>query len=256
MNLILDSHAHYEDSAFDADRDKLLKTFPQRNVFAVINSGGDVESSKECIKLADEYGFCYASVGIHPTCLENTDIGSVQKMEELLEHKKVVAVGEIGLDYHYTDGNAAKQKKFFEEQIKLAMLHKLPVIVHDRDAHEDTVTILEKYAPAGVVHCFSGNVEMAERVIKLGMYVGIGGKITFKGSGALVDVVKNVPVEKILLETDAPYLSPVPFRGKRCESPYIKYVAEKIAEIKGTVSETILSVTKSNGIKLFGLEES
>lgn len=255
MSLIFDTHAHYDDSAFDEDREEKLNSLPNDNIYAVINAGADIESSEKSISLSESYPYIYAAVGIHPENISNISKDYIFKLEKLiLSGKKVVGVGEIGLDYHYTKENKKQQKDLFENQVKLAIKHDLPVIVHDREAHADTMDILKKHKPRGVVHCFSGSLEMAKEIIKMGMYIGIGGVVTFKNAKNIVDVAENISLEHILLETDAPYMAPVPFRGKRCDSSYIKYTAEKISEIKNIDLKDVFEITKQNAKNLFGVK--
>ena len=255
MSLIFDTHAHYDDSAFDEDREEKLSVLPNDNIYAVINAGADIESSKKSITLSEKYDYIYAAVGIHPENISSISKDYISGLEKLiLNNKKVVGVGEIGLDYHYTKENKTQQKDLFESQVKLAIKHDLPVIVHDREAHGDTLEILKKYKPKGVVHCFSGSLEMANEVIKMGMYIGVGGVVTFKNAKNVVYVVENISLENIVLETDAPYMSPVPFRGKRCDSSYIKYTAEKISEIKNIELNEVFEITKQNAKNLFGIK--
>lgn len=252
--MIFDSHAHYDDSAFDEDRDKLLQSLPGLGVCGVVNVGTNLYTSVKAVEIAKKYSYIYAAVGIHPEEISNFRESDVLELESLTKNDKVVAIGEIGLDYHYSKENKNLQIEVFEEQVKLAQRLELPIIVHDREAHQDTMEILKKYRPRGVVHCFSGSSEMASEVLRLGMYIGIGGVVTFKNAQKLVNVVDNIGVDNVLLETDAPYLAPVPFRGKRCDSSYIKFVAEKISEIKGIDYGKVLEVTKVNALKLFGLQ--
>ena len=255
MSLIFDTHAHYDDSAFNEDRAEKLTSLPNDNIYAVINAGADIESSKKSINLSESYSYIYAAVGIHPENILNTPKDYISRLEKLiLSGKKVVGVGEIGLDYHYTKENKNQQKELFENQVKLAIKHDLPVIVHDREAHGDTIEILKRHKPKGVVHCFSGSLEMAKEIIKMGMYIGIGGVITFKNAKNIVDVAENISLEHIVLETDAPYMAPVPFRGKRCDSSYIKYTAEKISEIKNIDLKEVFEITKQNAKNLFGVK--
>lgn len=255
MSLIFDTHAHYDDSAFNEDREEKLSSLPNDNIYAVINAGADIESSKKSINLSENYPYIYAAVGIHPENISSTPKDYISRLEKLiLSGKKVVGVGEIGLDYHYTKENKQQQKELFENQVKLAIKHDLPVIVHDRDAHADTMEILKKHKPKGVVHCFSGSLEMAKEIIKIGMYIGIGGVVTFKNAKNIVDVAENISLEHIVLETDAPYMAPAPFRGKRCDSSYIKYTAEKISEIKNIDLKEVFEITKQNAKNLFGVK--
>lgn len=252
-SLIFDTHAHYDDKSFDKDRAEVLDMLPQKDVFAVVNAGADIESSVKSIEISKEYNYVYASVGIHPENIPDEKCDYINILENLLKNEKVVAVGEVGLDYHYSKDRKKEQLKLFEDQIILAIKHNLPVIVHDREAHRDTMDLLKKYNPKGIVHCFSGSVEMAKEVIKLGMYIGIGGLITFKNAKTAVSVVENIPLSSIVLETDAPYMTPVPFRGTRCNSSHIKYTAEKIAEIKKINVDEVLKITKENACKIFNL---
>lgn len=253
-NVIFDTHAHYDDEAFEIDREEVLNSLKNNNVCGIINAGTDIKSSEKVLELAKKWDFIYPALGIHPENLDDScdceDL--ISKLRNLiLNNKNVVAVGEIGLDYHFKNDNKELQKHIFENQIELANELGLPVTVHDREAHADTMQILKKYSPKGVVHCFSGSLEMANEVIKLGMYIGVGGVVTFKNAKTIIDVVKNISLEKIVLETDAPYMSPTPFRGKRCTSDLIKYTAEKIAEIKVISVDEVLETTKETAIKLF-----
>lgn len=247
--MIFDTHSHYTDEQF-SDRDELLiKLNKENNVSEIITCGTDIPSSKECIALAEKFSFVYAAVGYHPEELtrNNVDINTLKQ----LICERVVAIGEIGLDYYWNKENKEKQKEGFISQLNLAKEFDLPVIVHDREAHGDTLSILKTYKPKGVLHCFSGSVEMAQEIIKLGMYIGVGGVITFKNAKNLPDVVKALPLDRILLETDAPYLAPVPFRSKRNDSSLIPYIAEKIGDVKGISKEEVLKITRENAFRLF-----
>lgn len=249
--LIFDTHAHYDDERFDSFRKEMLSSLPYHGVGGIITCGCDGKSSKKALSMAEEYDYIYAAVGIHPG---NIDSGtSVLEIEELCRHKKCVAIGEIGLDYYWVQDNKEEQKKIFTAQLELAHSKNLPVLVHDRDAHADTLEILKQYTPKGVIHSFSGSVEMAEQILKLGMYIGIGGVITFKNARKLPDVVKMLPEDRILLETDAPYLSPVPYRSKTNNSSLIYLTAQKIAEIRETSTEHILEISFKNAQNLFDL---
>ena len=248
--LIFDTHAHYEDEVFNEIRHTMFTNFENHGVGRVLTCGCDKNSSEKALEMAKTHDFVYAAVGIHPGNLDSKT--TVLEIEELANHEKCVAIGEIGLDYYWTQDNKTEQKEVFIAQIELAKKLGLPVIVHDRDAHADCLEILKKHKPKGVVHSYSGSVEMAEELLKLDMYFGIGGVITFKNAKKLPDVVKMLPEDKILLETDAPYLSPVPYRGKVNNSALIYLTAEKIAEIRNTTTEHILNVTFNNAKKLFG----
>ena len=249
---IFDSHAHYDDEAFDSDRDTLLEELPNRGICNLINCGADLDSSRASVELAGKYPYIYAAVGIHPECAKDAPVDYLQQLEELAAKEKVVAVGEIGLDYHFEE-NAPKdvQKAIFENQILLAQKAGLPIIVHDRDAHGDTMELLRKHKPKGVVHCFSGSVEMAEECIRLGLYIGLGGAVTFKNARVPVAVAAAIPLDRMLMETDCPYMAPVPFRGKRNDSTLIAYTAARIAEIRGTTAEEILKASRRNAEILF-----
>lgn len=248
---IFDSHSHYDDSRFDGIRDELFDTMHQNGVMGIITCGCDEQSSKAALAMAEQHDFVYAAVGIHPG---NIDSGTtVEQIEQLAAHKKCVAIGEIGLDYYWVDDNKPQQIEIFEQQILLAKKLNLPILVHDRDAHADTLEMLKKHKPKGVVHCFSGSVEMAQEIIKLGLYIGVGGVITFKNAKKLPDVVSIIPDELLLVETDCPYLAPEPYRGKTCHSGMINLTTQRIAEIRNTTPEQILNLTATNAKRLFGL---
>lgn len=258
-NYIFDSHAHYDDEAFAQDRHTIIQLLQHQGVCNIINVGANIERSKDSIALAAQYPFIYASVGIHPGDVKDAPVDYIEQLETLVQQPKVVAVGEIGLDYYYED-NAPRdvQIAFFEAQLQLANKYDLPVIIHDREAHSDTMDLLRKYKPKGVVHCFSGSVEMAKEVIKLGMYIGLGGAVTFKNAKTPVAVAAAIPLESMVLETDAPYMSPVPYRGKRCDSAMIMHTAERIANARseqGNIisAEELLKITRDNAAKLFGV---
>lgn len=246
--MIFDTHAHYTDEQFE-DRDILLPQIHKEGVSEIITCGTDIKSSINSIELSKKYPFVYAAVGFHPEELTRIDV-DIPALKNLIT-ERVVAIGEIGLDYYWNKENKEKQKDGFIRQILLAKELGLPVIVHDREAHGDTLEILKEYKPKGVLHCFSGSTEMAKEIIKLGMYIGIGGVVTFKNAKNLPEVIENIPLDRILLETDAPYLAPVPFRSKRNDSSLIPYIAEKIGDIKGISKEQVLKITKENAYRLF-----
>lgn len=252
--LIFDSHAHYDDSAFDSDREELLAMLPQKGVCHVINAGASLKGSAASIALAEKYEYFHAAAGIHPEDAFGLPEDWQEQLKKMLAHPKVVAVGEIGLDYYYEDACPREiQQQVFEAQLKLAKEFDLPVIIHDREAHGDTMEFLRKYRPRGVVHCFSGSAEMAKEVVSLGMYVGLGGVVTFKNARHPLEVAAVVPPDRLLNETDAPYMAPVPYRGKRCDSTLIPYSAAKIGEIKGDSAQEVLSWGKENAARLFGI---
>lgn len=250
---IFDSHAHYTDKAFNDDRTELLGSLTESGICGVINCGADLKSSYESCQLATDYPFIYFACGIHPEEVDNLPKDYIDQLKNLATNQRCVAIGEIGLDYYWRQDNKDLQKKIFKEQLLLAKELSLPVIIHDRDAHEDTLTILKEFKPKGVLHCFSGSVEMAKEVLKLGMYIGLGGAVTFKNARKPVEVAQMLPTEKLLLETDCPYMAPVPMRGKRNNSAYITYVAEKIGEIKNIPPQEILDITSNNAKELFGI---
>ena len=252
MKMIFDTHAHYDDKAFDGDREELLEKLFSESVAYIVNQGTDLKLSKYSISLAERYENMYCAVGIHPENITESSIDDIEKIERLAGHPKAVAIGEIGLDY-YWDIPKEPQKVIFEKQLILANKLNMPVNIHDREAHGDVLEYLRKYKPKGILHSFSGSVEMAREIVKLGMYIGIGGVVTFKNARKSVEVVKDIPLERIVLETDCPYLSPVPFRGKRNNSGMIIYTAEKIAEIKNISVEEVLKETCENAKKVYNI---
>lgn len=251
---IFDTHAHYDDEAFQDDLEGLLSAFPDSGISGVVSCGVNEESSKKNIELSHKYSFIHAAVGYHGLNTEDLTDNYLEAIKSLAQDKRVVAIGEIGLDYHYEKETKDLQIKIFREQIKLANELDLPVIVHDREAHEDTLNILKELRPKGVLHCFTGSVETAREIIKLGMYIGLGGAVTFKNAVKPVEVAKIVPEDRLVLETDAPYMSPVPFRGKRCTSLLIPYTAQKIAEVRNTDVQALLDATDRNARELFNIE--
>ena len=253
-NNIFDSHAHYDDSRFDEDRDETLSSLKDKGVSFEVNCGCDLKSSQKTLELSEKFDFVYAALGVHPHEAEATTEVDLLKIKELYSKEKAVAVGEIGLDYHYDFSPRERQKEVFEKQLIMANELDLPVIVHDRESHEDTMTLLKKHKPKGVVHCFSGSVEMAKEIVKLGMYIGLGGAVTFKNAKKPVEVAEYIPVEYLLLETDAPYMTPVPHRGERCHSGHIALTAEKIAEVKGMDTQELIDICAENAKKLFAIE--
>ena len=253
MNNIFDSHAHYTDKAFNDDRENMLGSLKESGICGVINCGADLESSEKSMTLSREYDYIYFACGIHPEEVDGLPENYIDILRQMAKDEKCIAIGEIGLDYYWRQDNKDLQKKVFEEQILLAKELDLPIIVHDREAHEDTLNILKKHKPKGVLHCFSGSVETAKEVLKLGMYIGLGGAVTFKNAKKPVEVAEMLPLDRLLLETDCPYMAPVPMRGKRNNSAYIQYVAEKIGEIKGLHPQEITDKATENTKKLFGI---
>lgn len=254
-NNIFDVHAHYDDEKFDEDRDELLASLPEMGVKAVVNASVDLATAKKAIEFSEKYTFMYAAVGVHPENLEGLTENYLDELASLYKNnKKVVAIGEIGLDY-YWDIPKEPQLKVFEEQLKLSLELDAPVVIHDREAHADTMRILKKYAPKKVLlHCYSGSKEMLKEVLKLGAFISLGGVVTFKNARVPVEVCEAVPLDRLLLETDCPYLSPVPFRGKRNSSEKIAFTAEKIAEIKGMETQKLIDITTQNAEEFFSIK--
>lgn len=254
--MIFDSHAHYDDESFNEDRDQVIKELKENEIVGVLNCGASLEGARASVKLADKYDFFYAAVGIHPEFADIVDDKVIDELKSLAANKKVKAIGEIGLDY-YGDENPNReiQKNAFIMQMKLAERLNLPVVIHDRDAHGDTLEILKKFPKVtGTVHCFSGSVEFAQECIKLGYYIGFTGVVTFKNAKRAVEVAKAVPMDRILLETDCPYMSPEPFRGKRNRSDYIEHIAKKIAEIKSELTINVKLQSISNAKTLLKID--
>lgn len=249
---IFDTHSHYADSAFDGDRDELLAALPDKGVRFAALAGSSMQDSAENVALAQKHGYIYAAVGVHPESVDETPSDYREKLTELVKSsEKVRAIGEIGLDYHYENYDRDKQILFFRQQLELARELSLPVIVHSRSASEDTLDILKEYRPAGVVHCFSGSAEVAREVIKLGMYIGFTGVLTFKNAKKALRALEAVPLDRLLLETDCPYMAPEPLRGRRCDSSMICYTAEKAAQIKGVSTQELLDITCRNGMDFY-----
>ena len=251
---IFDTHAHYDDEAFDQDREALLSSLPQKGIVCVIDCGCNPQSCKSALALADKYDSIYAACGIHPEDCEA--FGDLDRLHDVLlpflRHTKCVAVGEIGLDYHWPIDKET-QLRFFEAQLQIAAEENLPVIVHDREAHGDTMTLLRRYKPRGVLHCFSGSAETAREAVSMGLYIGFGGAVTFKNARKPLEAAAAVPFDRLLLETDCPYMAPVPYRGKRCDSSMIPLAAEVIAPLHGVSTQALLDQTAENACKLFGI---
>ena len=250
--MYFDSHAHYDDDRFDDDRDELLSSFPYEGIDNVINSTSNVASSKASIALSEKYPYFYASVGVHPHEVENMTENDLEELETLSKHPKVVAIGEIGLDFYYDLSPRDKQRYWFKRQLNLAEQLDMPIIVHSRDAAQECFDIIKSSkVRKGVIHCYSGSAQMAKDYIEMGFYLGIGGSLTFKNNKKTVEVVQQIPIDKILIETDAPYLAPVPYRGRRNDSRLLKYVVEMIGKIKNMDENDVCKITKNNAHSLF-----
>jgi len=253
MEYLFDTHAHYDDESFDADRDAVLSAMPQRGVGLIVNPGCDLSSSRKAIELAERYDHVYAAVGIHPENCGDFVPERIDALRELARHPKVVAIGEIGLDYYWEQNPPREfQQEVLRRQLALAVaLHK-PVIIHDRDAHADTLAIVKEFPSLrGVFHCFGGSPEMARELIAMGWYLGFDGPITYKNARKAPEVIAAIPLERMLIETDSPYLTPVPHRGERNDSGFVCHVAEKIAELRGISTEEVARITLENGKRLF-----
>ena len=251
--MIFDTHAHYDSQQFDEDREELLLSMEANGVGTIVNSGASWDSVTEVVELAQKYPFMYAAVGVHPDEVGALDDERFEYMKTQCKKDKVVAVGEIGLDYYWDNESHDVQKKWFIKQLELARELDLPVIIHSRDAAADTLEIMKEYGQGlrGVIHCFSYSIELAREYVKMGYHIGIGGVVTFKNGRKLKEIAAEIPLDRILLETDCPYLAPVPFRGKRNDSHYISYVAQEIAELKGISYEEVVAQTEKNGKELF-----
>lgn len=257
--MLFDSHAHLNDERFDEDRDELISSLQSNGVEYVVNPGADMDSSKTAVELANKYDFIYAGVGVHPHDVESMTDEDIDTLKKLaMDNKKVVAIGEIGLDYYYDLSPREDQKKWFIRQIELANELGLPFIVHDRDAHKDTFDIIKKYKAKEtgcVMHCYSGSLELAKEYIKLGCFISIPGTVTFKNNKKTVEVAKNIPLEWMFIETDSPYMAPVPNRGKRNDPSMVKFVAEKIARERGISVEEVIDITNKNAKNFFGVDK-
>lgn len=253
--MIFDTHAHYDDEQFDEDRRELLGSMKDKGVGWIVNVSASYASCERVVDMVQEYPFMYAAVGIHPDEAGDLNEESFARMKELFRRDKVAAVGEIGLDYYWDNESHTIQKKWFIRQLELARELKLPVLIHSREAAADTMEIMKEHGQGlkGVIHCYSYSREMAKEYVKMGFYIGVGGVVTFKNARKLKETVEEIPLEAIVLETDCPYLAPVPYRGKRNDSSYIRYVAEEIGRLKGIPYEEVTAQTEENAKRLYGM---
>jgi TatD DNase family protein len=252
--MLFDSHAHYDDEKFVEDRYEVIERAHKNGVAYILNVAADLTSAMASIALAQEFQYVFCAVGVHPHNVGNLDDNTIAALADFARNEKVVAIGEIGLDYFYDNAPREAQKVWFSKQINLARTLKLPVIVHDRDAHEDSMNIIKNENAkevGGVFHCYSGSVEMVKELLKYNFYISIGGAVTFKNAKTIIEVAKYIPNDRLLIETDCPYMTPEPHRGKRNDSGYMKLVAEKIAQIKGITFEEVASLTTNNAKTLF-----
>ncbi len=258
--MIFETHAHYEDARFDGDRDVLLDQIHANGISTIVNVASSIETTKKSIRLAEQYEYIYASIGVHPSDVKDLDEENFRWLLQQAEHPKVVAFGEIGLDYYWEKEEKARetQRYWFRRQLQAAWETGLAAIIHSRDAAQDTLTILkeagERQIP-GVIHCFSYSAQMAQEYVRMGYYIGIGGVVTFQNAKKLREVAASTPIERIVLETDCPYMAPEPFRGKRNSSEYLPYIAAKIAEIKGIAKQEVIEVTRRNASRLYHMQE-
>lgn len=256
--MLFDSHAHLNDERFDEDREELISSLQEKGVDLVVNPGACIKTSIESVELANKYDFIYAAVGVHPHDVGELDETAIDTLRKLAtENKKVVAIGEIGLDYYYDNSPREVQKEWFIKQIELANELKLPIIIHDRDAHGDTFEIIKKCKSPEigcVLHCYSGNVELAREYVKMGCYISLSGTVTFKNNKKTKEVAREIPLDRLFIETDSPYMAPTPHRGKRNDPSLVQFVADTIAVEKGVSYETVCEATKENAKRFFGIK--
>lgn len=255
--MIFDTHAHYDDEAFDDDRRDLLTHMREKGIEYIVNVGAGIESTAKTVELTEQYPFVYGAAGVHPSETAELTSKDMEWIRETAGREKIVAIGEIGLDYYWPEPDREVQKKWFKEQLRLAEETGLPVIIHSRDAAADTLDVLKEWdahKTKGVIHCFSYTWEIAREYLNMDYYFGIGGVLTFKNAKKLKEAVMNIPMEKILLETDCPYLAPEPYRGKRNQSEYIFYVAEQLAELKKISREEVVEITRNNAKKFYDIK--
>lgn len=254
--MLFETHVHFDDKRYNEDRNEEILRCYENNVTKIVNIGADLQSSRNSVELSKKYDFVYASVGVHPHDVKDMTEQDLEEIKQLSKNEKVVAIGEIGLDYFYEYSDKESQRKWFIRQLELAKELDLPVVIHSRDADNECYEIIKNncFTPA-VIHCFSGSLDLARKYVDLGHMIGVGGVVTFKNAKKLVEVVKNIPLDKILLETDAPYLTPEPFRGQRNSSNYLKYVAEKVADIKEILPKEVEETTYLNALSFYGIKK-
>lgn len=253
--MYFDTHAHLDDEKFNTDRFDVIKQIQEEGISLLVNIGADMESSYNSVELSKKYDFIYAAVGVHPYDAPFLKESHIEELRSLAKNEKVVAIGEIGLDYHFPDTDREGQKEGFKKQLKLAKELNIPYIIHDRDSHQDCYDIIKESGYFnGVMHCFSGSSEFAKQMLSLGLYISFAGTVTFKNANKVKEAAKVVPLDKLLIETDCPYLSPEPFRGKRNNPSMVKYTLSEIAEIKGVSAEELAKITMENGKRFFNIK--
>lgn len=255
---MFDSHAHLDSERFEGERDEIIARAKEVGLTLIMNPGASYESSVKAVELSEKYDMVYAAVGVHPHDADTMDDMMLSLLKALAKKKKVKAIGEIGLDYHYDYSPRDVQKQVFIDQIRLAKSLKLPIIIHDREANDDVLRILKEenaFETGVVMHCYSGSAELARQYVKLGAYISIAGPLTFKNNRKTIEVVEAMPLDRLFIETDSPFLTPVPYRGKRNEPAHVQYVADKIAEIKGLTYKEVVEATKANACRFFDIKE-
>ena len=252
--MFIDTHSHLDDAAFDEDRADLIKELEAAGIDYLIDPGCDIQSSKKARKIASENDFIYYAAGIHPENLEGLQSGWISEISKFTGDRKCLAIGEIGLDYYWDKSRVEEQKQVFKMQLELACDLNMPVVVHDREAHGDSLETVRHFNVRGVFHCFSGSVEFSQELLKRGWYIGFDGPVTYKNAKKTIEVLESCPLDRILLETDSPYLSPVPMRGKRNDSRNLEFIAQKIAEVKNISIEKVAEITSANAKELFAFD--
>ena len=253
---LFDTHAHLDDERFDEDREQIIEQIKKDGISLIVNPGADMKSSRAAIKLAEKYDFIYAAVGIHPHDVKDITEADLIELEQMAKHEKVVAIGEIGLDYYYDNSPRELQREYFIKQIELANKLSLPIIIHSRDASMETYEILKGHKKdiGCVLHCFSQSLEMAELYLKIGCHLSFAGPLTFKKSSKLKEVARNIPLDKIFIETDSPYLTPEPYRGRRNDPSKVRYVAEELSKLRAISVDKIAEITMNNAIEFFDIK--